>query len=91
MGLWVLLSEMLRLGDIVFTVCLKKKSSDGWAININNWNKKEAEHFKSAFQVDSFWVICQIFFGPDTVYIEIHNWVLISLTSTKLLALCFSA
>lgn len=57
-----MLPEMLRLGDIVFTVCLKRKMSpvDELSILITA-KKKKAEHFKSAFQVDIFKVMCPVF------------------------------
>lgn len=54
MGLRDLLPEKSGLADVVFTTGLKWKVSGKWAVNINNHNKKEAEHFESAFEMGSF-------------------------------------
>lgn len=82
-----LLPEMPGLGD-VFTAGLKWKLSlvDELWRSITTTERKQSTSNLLLGNVSSIFI-----FRPNIIYIEINNWVFISLTNTKLSELFFSA
>lgn len=72
MGLRDLLPEMLRLGDIVFTVCLKQKMS--LVDELSTAIKRKQSTSNLFLSGDLLSHMSNVFtFGPNIICIEIHN------------------